>query len=139
MAFGDKKESYGNRGMEDAVEDAQFVDKILEVSKNVDEAIRRTKFADDRTLMNVVKLRDWLVSANKTGKLNFALQTLKFFLDGQLSVGGYNFALAIMGHSKIPVPSAMGVHLSKEDSKAFADITKSREKLRAKQNEEDGD
>jgi hypothetical protein len=138
MAFGDNKPNYSG-GMETAVEDAQFVDKILEVSKNVSEAIRRTKFPDDRTLLNAVKLRDWLVSANKTGKLNFALETLKFFLDGQLSVGGYNFALAIMGHSKIPVPSAMGVHLSKEDTKAFEDITKSREKMREKRNEEQSD
>jgi hypothetical protein len=120
-------------------EDEQFVDKILEVSKNLDEAIRRTKLVDLALLIKITRLRDWLVAANKTGKLNFALDTLRFFLDGQISVGGYNFALSIMGHSKIPVPSAMGVSLSKDDAKSFKEITAAREKQRAKENNEDGD
>lgn len=136
MGFGDKSANYA-RAVEVAEEDSQFVDRILEVSNSVDEAIRRTKLTDVKMLNDITKLRDWLVAANKTGKLNSALQTLKFFLDGQLSIGGYNFALAIQGHAKIPVPSAMGVHLSKEDSRNIKEIAMAREKRQVHQNEEE--
>jgi hypothetical protein len=132
--FGNDKSQYAG-GMETAVEDSQFVDKILEVSNNVKEAIRRTKITDDRMLNDVTKLFDWLTEF----KVLNGLETLKLWLDGRLSIGGFNFVLAIQGDAKIPVPSAMGVHLSKEDTKAVQEIAKSREKFRAKQNEEDSD
>ena len=134
MPFGDKRANYAG-GMEEAIEDEQFVDKILEVSKGVEDAIRRTKFTDDRQLNDVVKLYNYLSEF----KILHGLQTLKLWLDGRLSVGGYNFALAIQGHAKIPVPSAMGVTLSKEDNKNLKEIAEMREKARAKRNDEEND
>lgn len=129
--FADNKESYQG-GVEKAIEDSQFVDKILEVSKAVEDAIRRTKIADGKVLNDITKLYDYV----KEFKVEQGLRTLKLWLDGQLSVGGYNFALATMGHARIPIPSAMGVHLSKEDSKTIREIAEMRERRQVKQNEE---
>lgn len=134
MPFGDKSENYKG-AMEVAIEDEQFVDKILEVSKKVQDAIRRTKLLDDKMLNDVTKLFDYLKEFEIAG----GLETLKLWLDGRLSVGGYNFALAIQGHAKIPVPSAMGVTLSKEDTKAITEIAKARERTRARTNDEEAD
>jgi len=134
MGFGNKSENY-HGAVETAYDEEQFVDKILEPSKTLQEAVRRTKFKDATDRLNAENLQSWLTEFNVIN----GIADMLFDLDARMAEGGYNFALAIQGHAKIPVPSAMGVNLSKEDNRALKEVATMREKQRAKQNDEDNE
>lgn len=121
--------------IEIAVDEESFATKLLGLSRNVEEAIRRTTLTDEHLHNKVVRLYSWLKEFNCIK----GLETLKFWLDGRLAIGGYNFALAIQGHAKIPVPSAMGVKLSKEEKQNIKDVQMAREHRRAREDIEDNE
>lgn len=108
----DKKTVYAG-GVETAIEDSGLAKEFITVGKTIEESIGRTIFIDDRQLNAVIALYRKLIKFHNIS----GLKTLKMWLDGRPSIGGYNRAQALMSGACIVVGEALGVKLGKDSMK----------------------
>ena len=100
-------------GVTTDVEDSDLAKEFITVGKTIEESMGRTVFIDDRQLNAVIALYRKLV---KFGNIE-GMRTLKMWLDGRPSIGGYNRAQALMSGAQIVVGEALGVKLGKDSMK----------------------
>ncbi len=87
--------------------------EFIKVGKDIEEAIGRTVFVDQRELNAVVSLYQHLVRR----KVLVGQETLLLWLNGKPAIGGFNRVQAIMAHTGIIFPEATGVKLGKDSQK----------------------
>ncbi len=95
-------------------EDTGLPAEFIKVGKDIEEAMGRTSFIDDRQHNAAIALYAW----GEEFECKSALDTLLMWLNGRPAIGGFNRIQAIMAHTGVIFPEACGVRLSK-DSQRF--------------------
>ncbi len=95
-------------------QDTSLPAEFIKVGKEIEDAIGRTSFIDDRQHNAFVALYTWA----QEFECQEALDTLLMWLNGRPAIGGFNRIQAIMAHTGVIFPEACGVRLSK-DSQRF--------------------
>lgn len=98
-------------------EDTSLPAEFIKVGKDVNEAIGRTTFTDDRQHNAAVALYSWAMEF----ECQDALDTLLMWLNGRPAIGGYNRMQAISAHTGVIFAEAMGVKLSKDSQRSITE------------------
>ncbi len=121
---------HNETGVVKIVGDSQIPREYITAGWDLDEAAVRSFLADDNEVNNVTRLYDKLKKFNVTR----GMETLRFWLNARRAVGGKANVYALMGHTGIIAPEALGIKLSRKDTEDLKELQ--RERDRRRQNED---
>jgi hypothetical protein len=119
---------HNETGVVQTVGDSQIPHKLLSPGWDLHEAGVMTRLVDENQVNDVTRLFDWL----KEFQVEEGLETLRFWLNLKRSVEGRASIWALMGHTQILSPTALGIKLSKEESRNLEDIQRGRKQQQDK-------
>jgi hypothetical protein len=115
-------------GVVQTVGDTQIPHKLLTPGWDLNEAGVMTRLADENQVNDVTRLFDWLTEY----ECDEGLDTLKFWLNLKRSVEGRASIWALMGHTQIISPGALGIKLSREESRNMEEVQRGRKQQQDK-------
>ena len=106
-------------GMFGDVHDSDLPSELIKANATFQAALANCNFRDQQHLHDACLYVAWLTE----NELLDEIQNVTNALNGSISIGGYSRVLAASSHVGMIHPSSLGVKLSKEGEKAWAEAT----------------
>jgi len=135
MSKNGDKETKQPGGLLGDVRDSDFPSELMKANANFEEAVANTIFRDDIQHRDCILYHAWLTMMNLVEEI----QEVTNFLNGRISIGGYSRVLAASAHIGMLHPSSLGVKLSKEGEKAWAETAAANRRQHVEDREKEKD